>query len=46
MSEYKRVFDFVVRAISGISLWILMSSLYQEHDNPGSHYLHPRHPMQ
>jgi len=46
MMEYKRVFNFVVRTISVISVLIIMNAIYQHDDDPGSHYLHPRRVMQ
>ncbi|KAH8300315.1 hypothetical protein KR044_012730 [Drosophila immigrans] len=46
MTEYKRAFDFVVRAVAAVSLLIVMSAIYQQDDDPGSHYLHPRRIMQ
>ncbi|KAH8370966.1 hypothetical protein KR093_005703 [Drosophila rubida] len=46
MTEYKRAFDFVVRALAAASLLIVMSAIYQQNDDPGSFYLHPRRLMQ
>ncbi|XP_064543434.1 uncharacterized protein LOC135431937 [Drosophila montana] len=41
-----RAFDFVVRAFAIASLFIVMSAIYRQDDDPGSHYLHPRRVMQ
>ncbi|KAH8404030.1 hypothetical protein KR215_008182 [Drosophila sulfurigaster] len=46
MSEYKRAFNFVVRAIAAVSLLIVMAAFHQQDDDAGSHYIHPRRVMQ
>ncbi|EDW01736.1 uncharacterized protein LOC6560701 [Drosophila grimshawi] len=41
-----RAFDYFVRAIAFASLFIVMSAIYRQDDDPGSNYIHPRHGMQ
>ncbi|XP_032572299.1 uncharacterized protein LOC116800597 [Drosophila sechellia] len=44
--EHIRFVAKVFRAVIASTLLILMTAIYREDNNSGSHYIHPRHAMQ
>ncbi|XP_016985406.1 uncharacterized protein LOC108048945 [Drosophila rhopaloa] len=44
--EYIRFVGTALRALIAGSLLLLMTAIYREDNNAGSHYIHPRHTMQ
>ncbi|XP_033151910.1 uncharacterized protein LOC117135643 [Drosophila mauritiana] len=44
--EHIRFVAKVFRAVIAGTLLLLMTAIYREDNNSGSHYIHPRHAMQ
>ncbi|XP_023176949.2 uncharacterized protein LOC111603544 [Drosophila hydei] len=41
-----RAIGYVARALALASLFLVMSAIYREDDQPGSYYIHPRRNVQ
>lgn len=46
MFDYQRALEIFLRGLALASLLIVMNAIYQQDDDPGSHYIHPRRVMQ